>query len=111
MVITFKSRAAADVLMFGEIAAQLLQIVGKDANAHEGIFTIEQLPAAIDCLQLAIDADRERARQVERTTPDDPDEPAPQGMAAPVSLYQRGWPLLEMFKISLAAKTPVTWGK
>jgi len=110
MVITFRSRAAADVLMFGEPARQLLKILGKDPDAAEGIVTVEQLPDAITRLEQAIEADRARAREADRADPDG-DEDAPRGMAAPVNLHQRGWPLLDLLQRSLAEETPVTWGR
>jgi hypothetical protein len=109
MVITFQSRAAADVIMLGGNARQLLKILGKDPDSQQGIVTVEQLPEAIERLQQAIKADRDLARAAEQAQPDE-DEDAPKGMAAPVSLYQRGWPLLNMLTTSLAEKTPVTWG-
>lgn len=109
MVITFQSRAAGDVIMLGEHARQLFKILGKDPESTQGIVTVEQLPAAIEKLQQAIEADRSRARETEGDTQDEPED-APKGMAAPVSLYQRGWPLLEMLNLSLKEKTPVTWG-
>lgn len=111
MVITFQSRASGDVLMFGEVAARLLTIIGKDAQATRGIITAEQLPDAIERLQQAIEADRAQARALDRADPDrDENEDIPKGMAAPVSLYQRGWPLLEMMTRSHAEGVPVTWG-
>lgn len=111
MVTTFQSRATADVIMLGDNARQLLKILGKDPDATQGILTVEQLPAAIEKLQQAIEADRARARTAENAKQDqDEDDNAPKGMAAPVSLYQRGWPLLEMLERSLKENTPVTWG-
>jgi hypothetical protein len=111
MVITFQSRAAADVIMLGEHARQFLKLLGKDPDSTQGIVTVEQLPEAIARLEKAIEADRDRARAAERADPDkDDDEDAPKGMAAPVSLHQRGWPLLEMMRTSLAEDKPVTWG-
>ena len=111
MVITFRSRAAGDVIMLGDNARQLLKVLGKDPDSTQGIVTVEQLPEAIARLEQAIEADRERARAVERADPDrDEHEDTPKGMAAPVSLHQRGWPLLELLKRSLAEETPATWG-
>lgn len=111
MVITFQSRASADILMFGEVAERLLSIAGKDPKAPQGILTVEQLPDAIARLREAIEADRARVREADRADPDRAeDEDIPKGMAAPVSLHQRGWPLLEMMTRSLAEGVPVTWG-
>lgn len=111
MVITFQSRASGDVLMFGEVAGRLLSIVGKDPQASKGIITVEQLPEAIARLQRAIEADRAQVRALDRADPDrEENEDIPKGMAAPVSLHQRGWPLLEMMTRSHAEGVPVTWG-
>lgn len=111
MVITFRSRATADVIMLGDNARQLLKLLGKDPDGKQGIVTVEQLPDAIVRLEQAIEADRERARAIERADPDrDEREDTPTGMAAPVNLHQRGWPLLDLMQRSLAEKTPVTWG-
>ncbi|AUN95937.1 DUF1840 domain-containing protein [Pseudazoarcus pumilus] len=110
MVVTFKSRAAADVIMLGDHAHALLRILGKDADARQGILTAEQLPDAIAALQAAIEADRERDRQRQNEPEDEnEDEPPPTGIGAAVSLHQRGWPLLEMLRQSLDADKPVTW--
>ena len=108
MLITFQSRASADVLMFGEVAGRLLTLLGKDAKAGEGIFTVEQVPAAIDALRATIAADR---KQQAASAPDDdePDEDAPRGMAAPVSLAQRAAPLLDMLQAAQVDAVPVTW--
>lgn len=107
MLITFHSDESADVIMFGDAAKALLAILGKDPQDGQGIVTVEQLPAAIERLHAAIEEDR--ARQGE------PDEEAAKeqgqtGMAAPVGLAQRGWPLLEMLERSARAGVPVTWG-
>lgn len=120
MVITFQSRATADVIMFGEPAREILKLLGKDPEAARGIVTVEQLPHAIDVLNAAIEEDRkhqaeleaERERQELEAEDDDDDdrEPPPSGMAAPVSLSQRGWPLLEMMRHALRENHPITWG-
>lgn len=109
MLITFKSAAAADVLMFGDAAMSILRVLGKDGADPRGIVTVEQLPGAIARLQAAIDADRAR----HQPTPDEEEaarESGQTGMAAPVSLAQRAYPLLVMMEDSLKEKAPVTWG-
>jgi len=111
MLITFKSAADADVLMFGESAKAILRIIGKDPNDPKGIVTAEQLPGAIERLRGAIEADR--ARHAQQPTEDEEEaakEAGQTGMAAPVSLAQRAYPLLALMEASLKEKTPVTWG-
>ncbi len=46
MLIVFKSKAAGDVMMFGDVAMTLMEIMGK-APGEKGIVTVEQLPAAV----------------------------------------------------------------
>jgi len=102
MLITFKSRAAGDVLMLGKNGQQMLEIIGKDAGDARGIVTVEQLPAAIAALTAAAAADRTQA------APQDDDE-TPRGMDAPVGLAQRIVPLLELLQYGLRDKEPVIW--
>lgn len=109
MLITFKSAAGADVIMFGDIAKKLVAIVGKDPQDGKGIVTVEQLPDAIARLRAAIEEDKaRRAGQAQ----DDDEEPDPErrGMAAPVSLAQRAWPLLDLLEASQKEGVPVVWG-
>lgn len=109
MLITFKSAAGADVIMFGDIARKLVAIVGKDPQDGKGIVTVEQLPDAIARLRAAIEEDKaRRAGQAQ----DDDEEPDPErrGMAAPVSLAQRAWPLLDLLEASQKEGVPVVWG-
>jgi hypothetical protein len=111
MLVTFKSKASADVVMFGDAAKELIAIAGKDPKDVKGIVTVEQLPEAIARLRAAIEEDK--ARQAERDPDEQEERNAEQGkvgMAAPVSLAQRAWPLLKMFEDSLAERTPVVWG-
>ncbi|MDR2092761.1 MAG: DUF1840 domain-containing protein [Azoarcus sp.] len=114
MLITFKSRAGADVIMFGEAAGQLLAVLGKDAGDAQGIVTVEQLPEAISRLQSAIEA--EHARQnaktaTEREAVEEAEREAGRsGMAASVNLAQRGWPLLDLLRRAQTVGVPVVWG-
>ena len=114
MPITFQSRATGDIIMLVEPARQLLAIIGKDGEASKGIITLEQLPQAIATLASEIENDRrlepKRQAELEKQLDEDPNaEPPPSGMAAPVSLAQRGWPLLEMMRTSLKEGFPITW--
>ena len=110
MLITFKSAAGADVIMFGDIAKKLVAILGKDPQDGKGIVTVEQIPDAIARLRAAIDEDK--ARQAGHAQDEDEDEPDPErrGMAAPVSLAQRAWPLLDLLQLSQKEGVPVVWG-
>ena len=113
MLITFKSKAGADVLMFGDAAQQLLSLLDKDCDAAQGIITIEQLPKAIMRLESAIETElvQQNAKSVdEREAEEEVEiEAGRTGMAATVNLAQRAWPLLDLMRCSHAAKEPVIW--
>jgi hypothetical protein len=113
MLITFKSKVGADVLMFGDTARQLLSLLDKDGNAAQGIVTVEQLPEAIARLESAIEAERRRqnaksANEIEAEEEAEA-EAGRTGMAAPVNLAQRAWPLLDLLRCAHTSKEPVTW--
>ncbi len=108
MIVTFSSRAAADVIMFGDVAKRLMEIMGKEYS-EKGIVTVEQLPEAIARLKAAIAADKAaRAGVREEDLPES--EPAPGGSRPYVSLAVRAVPLLEMLEYSLKEEKPVVWG-
>lgn len=104
MLITFKSAASGDVMMFEKNAKEALSALGKDPDALQGIVTVEQLPGAIAALKAAIEAGR--AMPPEQAGPDEsPDTPD-----AGVGFWQRAVPLAELLERSLRDKVPVTWG-
>jgi hypothetical protein len=108
-LVTFKSAAAGDVIMFADVAHRLMEIIGKEAGP-QGIVTVEQLPAAIVRLRAAIEEDK--ARMAELAEEDRPQtEAAPGGGKRPfVSLAQRAVPLLELLEWARKKQKPVVWG-
>lgn len=109
MIITFQSPASGDVIMFGDVAKRMMELMGKEAT-DKGIVTVEQLPDAIARLRAAIDDDkRKRAAEPEEARPQF--EKDDRGNLRPfVSLYQRAVPLLELLEWSLKKSKPVVWG-
>jgi hypothetical protein len=106
-MITFRSDAAADVMMFDDVARHMMEIFGHEYTSR-GIVTVEQLPGAIARLREAIAADR-AAHAGEYDRPEL--EEAPGGsQRAYVGLAPRAVPLAEMFEYSLKAEKPVMWG-
>jgi hypothetical protein len=106
MLYEFKSKATGSVVMTGPVAERLLAIVGKAAGP-KGIFTVEQMPAAIAALQTAIDREKADAPPPETA---DAEQDRPRDDPRPVSLAQRAWPLIDMLRTAHAADQPVTWG-
>ena len=109
MLITFKSTASNDVLMFDTAAKDFLRCIGKSPDAATGIITVEQLPAAIDRVRAAIAADK--------TQPPTAADPAEKEVAGAddehderVGFGQRAVPMLELMERALAEGAPVVWG-
>ena len=109
MIVIFQSRACGDVIMFGDIAYRLMEVMGKE-QTPKGIVSVEQLPDAIARLRAALAADK--ARHAELAASDTPQfEKAADGSERPlISLTQRAVPLIELLELSLKKQTPVVWG-
>ena len=110
MLIAFRSKAATEILMMGEHASAVLGFSGKSADtatAPRGTFTVEQLPAAIAALERDV-AEAPVPANAETGTADD-DEHAAAPSAAPVSLRQRAFPLLDMLRQAQAKGVGVNW--
>jgi hypothetical protein len=104
MLIIFKSAASGNVITLEQNGKEMLEVLGRDQDAQQGIITVEQLPDAISRMRQAIDTDvAAHAGQ----PPVDDTEQTPDG---DISFHQRGLPLLELLEQSLAEKAPVTWG-
>lgn len=107
MLIVFKSRAAANVLMFSEHAQTIMQVVGRsypEGLPERGVITHDQLPDAIQALERAMATDKEQ----DQAAAQDNDEPV-HPIAEPVSFRQRAWPLLTMLKTSSEKEADVMW--
>ena len=105
MLVTFKSDADADVVMYRKHAEPIVQLLGKDVE--RGILTPEELPQAIAKLEAAIEADRRVHPGLYEAEEEKAKE---EGKDVPVEFHRRAWPLLQMMKRSLAEKKPVVWG-
>ncbi|CAM3796735.1 DUF1840 domain-containing protein [Bordetella tumulicola] len=110
MLIKFHSKTVAEVLMLSVHAAQLLRAAGKsfsDDVPERGVFTPEQLPAAIAGIEAAIKTEAHHGRPEEDDKSDDDKPVAP--MAQTVELHQRAYPLVDMMRRSLEDGVDVTW--
>ena len=104
MLVKFTSKAVATIIMLPVHAQPLLQAAGKqfDTMPQQGVFTVDQLPAAI--------AGIEEAARLEPQHPDpDENEPKPHPAAEHVSIERRAYPLLDMMRRSLAEGQVVMW--
>lgn len=108
MLVVFKSKAAADVLMFSEHAMPILRAAGRsypDGLPERGVFTAEQLSEAIGNIERAIGQDRENKHSPHEDEDEDKEHP----MSQVVSFSQRAYPLLDMLRQANNTGVPVMW--
>ena len=110
MLVKFNSSTSGEMIMFAAHARRLFDAIGKEGTAR-GVFTTEQLPAAIAALKQAIDADRAATRQAQAETENAEDDEADDEAREddPVSLAQRAAPLLRLMEWTLKEKGFILW--
>ena len=107
MLYRFKSQATADIVMLEANARQLLEIAGKSV-APQGVFTVEQIPAAVSALEAAVHRETDQHRHNhDALAAENHDEAAEREH---VGLHQRAAPLLDMLKRSHSEGKDVVWG-
>lgn len=100
MIVTFKSKASADIIYFKDIALQLLRMMGRDDKVPSALYA-EDVASALQQLQ---DNLARGAGGNQSATSDNSDSPAER-----VSISVRAQPLLEVLKKSLKKNCPVHW--
>lgn len=113
MLVTFKSKAAAEVLMYEEHAKRILDLLHKDVK--RGIITSEEMPAAIATLEAEIEESRKHSasEEVERDVRAHHGEDGDDNEHEPVefvSFATRAYPLLEMLRAANQQERDVMWG-
>jgi hypothetical protein len=105
MLVTFRTKAYPNITMFGDVAKQLLELMGHSGAVPSAI-KAGDVPAALVRLESAI-AQRRAAEAGEAPSVDD----GPDGYDAPraVTLSQRAVPLLELLRAAKAKNVDVMW--
>lgn len=105
MIYTFRSKATGELIMLAQHAQPLLEAAGKTrdtATQQRGVFTAEQLAAAITGIERAIHASADPD-----FNEDDPEQAAKARQY--VSLGQRAQPLLDMLRKAERKNVDVLW--
>ena len=97
MLVTFRTKAYANITMFGDVAKQLLELMGHSGTIPSAI-KAEDVPAALARLEAAVEQ-----RKAAEGGRDDYDAPRK------VTLTQRAVPLLELLRAAAAKKADVMW--
>ena len=102
MLITFSTKAYADITMFGDVALQLIHLMGHSGSVP-GAILAEDVPAALDQLRaaLAVGAGPELSPAEGQGTNSD-EEPK-------VSLNHRALPLIELLSAAASRGCNVMW--
>ena len=98
MLITFRTEAYADITMFGDMALNMLKLMGHSATVPGAILAAD-VPAALQKLQAGVATSAPQSGVAED---DNGDEPA-------VSLSHRALPLIKLLEAAVAAKADVMW--
>ncbi len=98
MLITFKTKSYANIMMFGDVALKLLNMMDFGVSVPGGIVA-QDLPQALSNLQRRLES---VVDVVEPAGEADQDQPA-------VSLHTRALPLIELLQSAIADQNNVRW--
>lgn len=98
MLVTFRTEAHAGITMFGDMAKLMLKKMGHSGTIP-GAILAEDIPAALDRLTSAIEADTDISSESENKAWDDQS----------VSLQSRANPLIELLKAAAEEHCNVMW--
>lgn len=113
MLITFKSKSAADVVMYKEHAKRILELLHK--NVERGVITADEAGAAVAALEAEIieskahPASGELQRDVVAHHGDEGDDNGHEASES-VSFSTRVYPLLEMLRAAHKDGHDTLWG-
>lgn len=113
MLVTFKSKSAAEVTMYEEHAKRILELLHKDVK--RGIITSEEAPGAVARLEEEIAESRKHptSEEVKRDVLAHHGEEGDDNEHEPVefvSFATRAYPLLEMLRAARNEGHDVMWG-
>jgi len=106
MLVTFSTKVAADITMFGEVAMALLKLMDQSGAVPGALLAID-VPTALERLKEGIAVSG--ANPV-GNPPRDADEDEDKAPPA-VTLSQRAYPLVGLLEAAARAKADVLWGE
>jgi len=107
MLVRFGSVKTESVTMFGDVAVELIKMLGA-TGAVPGAISAEDIPSALQRLRQKLQTSHSTGSitsSPEKDTEDDKDRDTP------VALATRAGPLIDILERSSAANAPVMWDK
>lgn len=108
MLVTFKSKAAAEVLMYATHAKPILDLLGKDVE--RGVITADETAGAIERIESEITARKQAGAADNHDGQDRDDADGDRARGDFVSFGTRAYPLLEMLRAAKREHEFVMWG-
>lgn len=107
MLVTFRTDAYADITMLGDVAVELLKLMGHSGTVPSAMMP-EDIPAALERLEAGL-AEHERAA-ADSPPADAGDDEEDEDAAEPhVSLRNRAFPLRRLLEAAHREHVPVMW--
>ena len=101
MLITFETKAYANITMFGDVAIKLIKSMGHSGTIP-GAIKGDDLPKALEQLQTSVRAEMAIDQDCDQ-------EQASDGSENYVSIDKRAKPLLELLEAAIEQNTDVMW--
>ena len=108
MLISFKSKASAEITMYKSHIVPILETLGK--SIERGVITAAETSGVISTLESMIEKDRKERLAVEIEDDDDLDDVEKKKKNDIVTLSARLYPLMEMLKAANLQQVDVLWG-
>lgn len=104
MLITFTTRAYADITLFREVALQLLELMGHSGSVPGSLLAAD-IPTALTTLRAGL------ASQPQAAPPDPTEDSADEDdeQPEPVALQRRAWPLIQLLEAAERQGKDVMW--
>jgi hypothetical protein len=104
MLVTFSCKVYPNTTFFGDVAQNLLKMMGKSGNVPGALFA-EDVPEALERLQNAIEKLKAESPIKSSSQEDEGDD----WKEKPVSLAHRALPLVELLTAAAKARCNVMW--
>lgn len=109
MLVRFHSKASGSVTMFGDMAAELLRLMGMSGMVP-GAALARDVPEALGRLRQAVESpEGDRILQPARPKKQDEDDEADGPDVPRVTLRTRAYPLIQMLEAAAAGECDVVW--